>query len=71
MSKHTYHPLADELLEQLRRRRVVWDCQWAGSSVTRSKNTLAKDENIRLLEFAGLIKGGLRDLSSRKGFSRK
>jgi hypothetical protein len=35
------------------------------------ENTLAKDENVRLLEFAGLIKGGPRDLSSRKGFSRK
>ena len=33
--------------------------------------TLARDENHRLLEFAGLIKGGPRDLSSRKGFSRK
>jgi hypothetical protein len=33
--------------------------------------TLARDENNRLMEFAGLIKGGPRDLSSRKGFSRK
>jgi len=35
------------------------------------ENTFAKDEIIRLLEFRRLIKGGLRDLSSRKGFSRK
>jgi hypothetical protein len=35
------------------------------------ESTLAQDENIRLLEFAGLIEGGPRDLSSRKGFARK
>jgi predicted DNA-binding protein len=63
--------LPEELLEQLRRR-----ARRAGLPVGRVvrqsiENTLFQDENIRLLEFAGLIKGGPRDLSSRKGFSRK
>jgi len=35
------------------------------------ETTLAKDDNIRLLEFAGVIKGGPRDLSTCKGFSRE
>lgn len=30
-----------------------------------------KKENNPLLQFAGVIKGGPRNLSSRKGFSRK
>jgi predicted DNA-binding protein len=33
------------------------------------EKTLSRDENP-LLKFAGVIKGGPRDLSSRKGFSR-
>jgi hypothetical protein len=33
------------------------------------ERTLSRDENP-LLKFAGVIKGGPRDLSSRKGFSR-
>jgi hypothetical protein len=32
--------------------------------------TLSRDGSSPLLEFAGLIKGGPRNLSSRKGFSR-
>ena len=63
--------LPEELLQQLRRR-----ARRAGLPVGRVvrqsiENTLAQDENIRLLEFAGLIKGGPRDLSSGNGFSRK
>ena len=63
--------LPDELLEQLRRRARRMGLP-VGRVVRHSiENTLAQDENIRLLEFAGLIKGGPRDLSSRKGFSSK
>jgi predicted DNA-binding protein len=32
--------------------------------------TLPKNENNPLLKFAGVIKGGPRNLSSRRGFSR-
>jgi predicted DNA-binding protein len=35
------------------------------------ENSLAKEEKNPLLEFAGAIKGGPRDVSSRKGFSRE
>ncbi len=63
--------LPDELLEQLRRRARRMGMPM-GRVVRHSlESTLAKDENVRLLEFAGLIKGGPRDLSSRKGFARK
>lgn len=34
------------------------------------ENTLSRDGSSPLLEFAGLIKGGPKNLSSRKGFSR-
>jgi predicted DNA-binding protein len=34
------------------------------------ETTLEADSNA-LLEYAGVIKGGPRDVSSRKGFSRK
>jgi predicted transcriptional regulator len=63
--------LPDELLEELRRRARRMRMP-VGRIVRHSlENTFAEDENIRLLELAGLIKGGPRDLSSRKGFSRK
>lgn len=35
------------------------------------ETTLAREAHNPLLEFAGIIKGGPRDVSSRKGFSRK
>jgi hypothetical protein len=33
--------------------------------------SLDGEESNSLLQFAGLIKGGPRDISSRKGYSRK
>ena len=63
--------LPEELLTQLRRRARRMGLP-VGRIVRQSiETTLAKDDNIRLLEFAGVIKGGPRDLSTRKGFSRE
>ena len=63
--------LPEELLEQLRERARRTGLPM-GRLVRQSiEATLSRQENNRLLEFAGLIKGGPRDVSSRKGFSRK
>lgn len=63
--------LPEELLERLRQRARRMGVPM-GRVVRQSiESTLEVDENFRLLEFAGLIKGGPRDLSSRKGFSRR
>jgi len=35
------------------------------------ENSLLREEKNPLLEVAGVIKGGPRDVSSRKGFSRE
>ncbi len=35
------------------------------------ESSLSREEKNPLLEFAGVIKGGPRDVSSRKGFSRE
>jgi predicted transcriptional regulator len=35
------------------------------------ETTLQREEKNPLLEYAGVIKGGPRNLSSRKGFSRE
>ncbi|PYX09182.1 MAG: hypothetical protein DMG88_07760 [Acidobacteria bacterium] len=35
------------------------------------ETTLSQEERKPLLHFAGLIKGGPRNISSRKGFSRE
>ena len=34
------------------------------------ETTLSQNKNNPLMKFAGVIKGGPKDLSSRKGFSR-
>jgi predicted DNA-binding protein len=34
------------------------------------ETTLSQKKNNRLMKFAGIIKGGPKNLSSRKGFSR-
>jgi predicted DNA-binding protein len=63
--------LPEELLEQLRERARRTGLP-VGRLVRQSiEASLSRQENNRLLEFAGLIKGGARDVSSRKGFSRK
>ena len=63
--------LPEELLEQLRKRARRTGLP-VGRLVRQSiEATLACDEDNRLMEFAGIIKGGPRDVSSRKGFSRK
>jgi predicted DNA-binding protein len=35
------------------------------------ESSLSREEKNPLVEFAGVIKGGPRDVSSRKGFSRE
>jgi predicted DNA-binding protein len=63
--------LPKELLDRLRlvSRRAGLP---VGRVVRRSlETTLAAEDQNPLLEFAGVIKGGPRNLSSRKGFSRE
>ena len=63
--------LPEDVLQQLRKRARRTGLP-LGRLVRRSiEATLARDEDNRLMEFAGIIKGGPRDVSSRKGFSRK
>ena len=63
--------LPEELLKQLRLRARRTGLP-LGRLVRRSiEATLAREESNPLLEFAGIIKGGPRDVSSRKGFSHK
>jgi predicted DNA-binding protein len=63
--------LPKELLDRLRlvSRRAGLP---VGRVVRRSlETTLADEDKNPLLQFAGVIKGGPRNLSSRKGFSRE
>jgi predicted DNA-binding protein len=63
--------LPEDLVQQLREKARRTGLPM-GRIVRQSiEATLAGDKSNRLLEFAGVIKGGPRDLSSRKGFSRK
>lgn len=62
--------LPEELLERLReksRRTGLPVGRFVRQAVEVS---LSQEEKNPLLEFAGVIKGGPRDVSSRKGFSR-
>jgi predicted DNA-binding protein len=62
--------LPEEMLEELKEtsRRTGIP---VGRLVRQSlETTLTQKESNPLLEFAGVIKGGPKDLSSRKGFSR-
>jgi predicted DNA-binding protein len=63
--------LPKPLLERLR--RIARDSGLpVGKFVRESlESTLSKHGDNPLLEFAGVIKGGPKDLSSRKGFSPK
>jgi predicted DNA-binding protein len=63
--------LPEELLERLRRTSRTTGLP-VGRVVRQSlETTLPVEENNPLLQFAGLIKGGAPDVSSRKGYSRK
>jgi predicted DNA-binding protein len=63
--------LPEELIEKLREKSSRTGLP-LGRIVRQSiEASLASDKTNRLLEFAGIVKGGPRDLSSRKGFSRK
>ncbi|MHB8218545.1 MAG: ribbon-helix-helix protein, CopG family [Candidatus Sulfotelmatobacter sp.] len=63
--------LPDELLERLREKSRSTGLP-VGRVVRQALETsLDGEEKNPLLEFAGLIKGGPRDVSSRKGYSRK
>lgn len=63
--------LPEELLELLRKKARRTGLP-IGRLVRQSiEATLTPEKDNRLMEFAGIIKGGPRDLSSRKGFSRK
>jgi hypothetical protein len=64
--------LPEELLERLREKSRITGLP-AGRLVRMSlEETLAKekDKDAPWRKYAGVIKGGPRDLSSRKGFSR-
>jgi predicted DNA-binding protein len=63
--------LPDDLLERLRKKSRSTGLP-VGRVVRQALETsLDGKETNPLLQFAGVIKGGPRDLSSRKGFSRK
>ena len=63
--------LPKELLDRLR--RVSRQSGLPVGRVVRQslETTLSQEEKNPLLKFAGLIKGGPRNVSSRKGFSRE
>lgn len=63
--------LPDELLQRLRKKSRSTGLP-VGRVVRQALETSLNGEGSNpLLEFAGLIKGGPRDVSSRKGYSRK
>lgn len=63
--------LPDELLERLRKKSRSTGLP-VGRVVRQAlESNLDGEESNPLLEFAGLIKGGPRNVSSRKGYSRK
>ena len=63
--------LPEELLERLRKKSRRTGLP-VGRVVRQALETsLDGEESNPLLQFAGLIKGGPRDVSSRKGYSRK
>jgi predicted DNA-binding protein len=63
--------LPDDLLERLRKKSRSTGLP-VGRVVRQALETsLDGEESNPLLQFAGLIKGGPRDVSSRKGYSRK
>jgi predicted DNA-binding protein len=63
--------LPEELLERLREKARRTGLP-VGRVVRQSLETaLSEERSNPLLEFAGVIKGGPRDVSSRKGFSPK
>ncbi len=63
--------LPEELLECLREKSRRTGLP-IGRLVRQSiEATFASEKDNRLMEFVGIIKGGPRDVSSRKGFSRK
>jgi len=63
--------LPEELLERLRNKSRSTGLP-VGRVVRQALETsLDGDGSNPLLEFAGVIKGGPRDVSSRKGYSRK
>jgi predicted DNA-binding protein len=63
--------LPEELLERLREKARLTGLP-VGRVVRQSlENALSKEQKNPLLEFAGVIKGGPRNVSSRKGFSRE
>jgi predicted DNA-binding protein len=62
--------LPEELLDRLRKKARRTGLPM-GKVVRQSlEATLSREEKNPLLEYAGVIKGGPRDVSSRKGFSR-
>jgi predicted DNA-binding protein len=63
--------LPEELIEQLRKKARRTGLPMNRLVRQSIEATLAPEKVNRLMEFAGIIKGGPRDLSSRKGFSRK
>jgi predicted DNA-binding protein len=63
--------LPEELLQRLR--KIAERAGLPVGQVVREslEKTLSSEEHNPLMRFAGVIKGGPRNLSSRKGFSRE
>jgi len=62
--------LPEELLERLKEKARITGLP-VGRVVRQSLEATLEKETNPLLQFAGLVKGGPRDVSSRKGYSRK
>ena len=63
--------LPEELLQRLREKSRRTGLPIGRVVRQAVEAALAHEENNPFMEFAGVIKGGPSDLSSRKGFSRK
>jgi predicted DNA-binding protein len=63
--------LPDELLNRLREKSRRTGLPMGRVVRQAVESSLSREEKNPLLEFAGVIKGGPRDVSSRKGFSRE
>jgi predicted DNA-binding protein len=63
--------LPQELIDRLRKKSRRTGLPVARVVRQAVESSFSREEKNPLLEFAGVIKGGPRDVSSRKGFSRE
>jgi predicted DNA-binding protein len=62
--------LPEEVLEKLKETSRRTGIPMGRLVLKSLETTLSQNNNSPLMKFAGVIKGGPRNLSSRKGFSR-